>query len=65
MPTLLEGKPRDLIDACRRGERDAFRALFEGSNARPDPRSPLSENVITRKCCDNASIAGRRYSHRP
>src|SRR5215471_5683945 len=30
MPTtLIEGKPRDLIQACQRGERDAFRALFE------------------------------------
>jgi RNA polymerase sigma-70 factor (ECF subfamily) len=30
MATLLEVRQRDLIDACRRGERDAFRALFEG-----------------------------------
>src|ERR1043166_2343357 len=29
MTILVEGKQRDLIDACRRGERDAFRALFE------------------------------------
>ena len=29
MSALLELKQRDLIDACRRGERDAFRALFE------------------------------------
>jgi RNA polymerase sigma-70 factor (ECF subfamily) len=29
MATALEVKQRDLIDACRRGERDAFRALFE------------------------------------
>ena len=29
MPATLEVKQRDLIDACRRGERDAFRALFE------------------------------------
>ena len=30
MPTtLIEGKPRDLIQACQRGERDGFRALFE------------------------------------
>ena len=27
--TLIEGKPRDLIQACQRGERDGFRALFE------------------------------------
>ena len=26
---VLEGSERELIDACRRGERDAFRALFE------------------------------------
>ena len=26
---VLEGTDRELIDACRRGERDAFRALFE------------------------------------
>ena len=30
MATVLEVKQRDLIAACRRGERDAFRALFEG-----------------------------------
>jgi RNA polymerase sigma-70 factor (ECF subfamily) len=30
MATALEVKQPDLIDACRRGERDAFRALFEG-----------------------------------
>jgi RNA polymerase sigma-70 factor (ECF subfamily) len=30
MATLTEVKQRDLIDACQRGERDAFRALFEG-----------------------------------
>jgi RNA polymerase sigma-70 factor (ECF subfamily) len=29
MATVLEVKQRDLIAACRRGERDAFRALFE------------------------------------
>src|SRR5215475_2043697 len=29
MATLLEGSPRELVEACRRGERDAFRALFE------------------------------------
>jgi RNA polymerase sigma-70 factor (ECF subfamily) len=26
---VLEGSDRELIEACRRGERDAFRALFE------------------------------------
>jgi RNA polymerase sigma-70 factor (ECF subfamily) len=26
---VLEGSDRDLIEGCRRGERDAFRALFE------------------------------------
>jgi RNA polymerase sigma-70 factor (ECF subfamily) len=26
---VLESSERDLLDACRRGERDAFRALFE------------------------------------
>jgi RNA polymerase sigma-70 factor (ECF subfamily) len=26
---LLEGNDREVIEACRRGERDAFRALFE------------------------------------
>ena len=26
---VLEGTERELIDACRRGERDAFRTLFE------------------------------------
>src|ERR1017187_140080 len=26
---VLEGADRDLIEGCRRGERDAFRALFE------------------------------------
>lgn len=26
---VLEGHDREVIDACRRGERDAFRALFE------------------------------------
>src|ERR1035441_5565296 len=26
---VLEGAERDLIEGCRRGERDAFRALFE------------------------------------
>ena len=26
---MLEGAERDLIEGCRRGERDAFRALFE------------------------------------
>jgi RNA polymerase sigma-70 factor (ECF subfamily) len=26
---LLQGSDRDLIEGCRRGERDAFRALFE------------------------------------
>jgi RNA polymerase sigma-70 factor (ECF subfamily) len=26
---VLEGTDRELIEACRRGERDAFRALFE------------------------------------
>lgn len=26
---LLEGSQRELIEACRQGERDAFRALFE------------------------------------
>ena len=26
---VLEGSDRELVDACRRGERDAFRALFE------------------------------------
>src|SRR5689334_4898225 len=29
MAILIEGKQRDLVDAARRGERDAFRALFE------------------------------------
>src|SRR5437879_6161330 len=29
MATALQGAPRDLIEACRRGERDAFRGLFE------------------------------------
>jgi RNA polymerase sigma-70 factor (ECF subfamily) len=26
---VLEGNDRELVEACRRGERDAFRALFE------------------------------------
>ena len=26
---VLEGSDRELVEACRRGERDAFRALFE------------------------------------
>ena len=26
---VLEGRDHELLDACRRGERDAFRALFE------------------------------------
>src|ERR1039457_5252607 len=26
---VLQGADRDLIEGCRRGERDAFRALFE------------------------------------
>jgi RNA polymerase sigma-70 factor (ECF subfamily) len=26
---VAEGHPRDLVQACQRGERDAFRALFE------------------------------------
>src|ERR1700733_11180692 len=26
---VLEGNDREVIDACRRGEQDAFRALFE------------------------------------
>ena len=26
---VLEGADRELIEGCRRGERDAFRALFE------------------------------------
>ena len=26
---VLEGTERELIEGCRRGERDAFRALFE------------------------------------
>jgi RNA polymerase sigma-70 factor (ECF subfamily) len=26
---VLEGSERELVEACRRGERDAFRALFE------------------------------------
>src|SRR5689334_1739319 len=29
MRMVLEGSDRELIEACRRGERDAFRALFE------------------------------------
>jgi len=29
MAIVLEGSQRDLIQACRRGEREAFRALFE------------------------------------
>jgi RNA polymerase sigma-70 factor (ECF subfamily) len=29
MPMVLETTDRELIEACRRGERDAFRALFE------------------------------------
>jgi RNA polymerase sigma-70 factor (ECF subfamily) len=29
MRMVLEGSDREFIDACRRGERDAFRALFE------------------------------------
>ncbi len=29
MSTAIEVKQRDVIEACRRGERDAFRALFE------------------------------------
>jgi RNA polymerase sigma-70 factor (ECF subfamily) len=29
MATVLEDSPRELVEACRRGERDAFRALFE------------------------------------
>ena len=29
MRMVLEGSDHELIDACRRGERDAFRALFE------------------------------------
>src|ERR1700716_3467039 len=29
MPMVLETSDRELIEACRRGERDAFRALFE------------------------------------
>jgi RNA polymerase sigma-70 factor (ECF subfamily) len=29
MATVLEGSPHHLIEACRRGEREAFRALFE------------------------------------
>ena len=28
-PMVLEGSDRELVEACRRGERDAFRALFE------------------------------------
>ena len=28
-PMVLESNDRDLVEACRRGERDAFRALFE------------------------------------
>lgn len=28
-PMVLEGNDRELVEACRRGERDAFRALFE------------------------------------
>ena len=27
---VLEGSERELVEACRRGDRDAFRALFEG-----------------------------------
>jgi len=29
MPMVLEAGDRELIEACRRGEREAFRALFE------------------------------------
>lgn len=29
MSTLLQSGQRELVDACQRGERDAFRALFE------------------------------------
>ncbi len=31
---VLEGHEREVIDACRRGERDAFRALFEAHKDR-------------------------------
>jgi RNA polymerase sigma-70 factor (ECF subfamily) len=29
MPMVVEGSEKEIIDGCRRGERDAFRALFE------------------------------------
>jgi len=29
MPMVVEGSEKEIIEGCRRGERDAFRALFE------------------------------------
>ena len=29
MTMVLEGSERELVEACRRGEREAFRELFE------------------------------------